>query len=63
MVQGLYCSGLLKKLTLLSVWVNRIREKRGFNRAVVTLANKLLRISWVIIARNELYLPAAMKNQ
>ncbi|EBT2498008.1 IS110 family transposase, partial [Salmonella enterica] len=42
----------------LSVWVYRIREKRGFNRAVVALANKLLRIAWVIIARNERYLPA-----
>ncbi len=40
------------------MWVNRIREKRGFNRAVVALANKLLRIARVIIARNEMYLPA-----
>ncbi|MEW5494360.1 transposase [Enterobacter cloacae] len=52
-----------EKTDPLSVWVNRIREKRGFNRAVTALANKLLRISWVIIARNELYLPVAMKNQ
>ncbi|TXE51908.1 IS110 family transposase [Serratia ureilytica] len=52
-----------EKTDLLSVWVNRIREKRGFNRAVVALVNKLLRISRVIIARNELYLPAALKNQ
>ncbi|HFW3716059.1 TPA: IS110 family transposase, partial [Salmonella enterica subsp. enterica serovar 6,7:y:-] len=46
------------KTDSLSVWVYRIREKRGFNRAVVALANKLLRIAWVIIARNERYLPA-----
>ena len=52
-----------EKTDPLSVWVNRVREKRGFNRAVIALANKLLRISWVIIARNELYLPAVMKNQ
>lgn len=45
------------------VWVNRIREKCGFKRAVIALANKLLRISWVIIARNELYLPAVVKNK
>ncbi len=47
-----------EKTDSLSVWVNRIREKRGFNRAVVALANKLLRIARVIIARNEMYLPA-----
>ncbi|MCO1605665.1 IS110 family transposase [Escherichia coli] len=52
-----------EKTDSLSVWVNRIREKRGFNRAVVALANKLLRIAWVIIARNEMYLPATKQNQ
>lgn len=46
----------------LSVWVNRIREKRGFNRAVVALANKLLRIAWVIIARHEVYSPVMAKK-
>ncbi|EGW86061.1 IS110 family transposase [Escherichia coli] len=45
------------------MWVNCIREKRGFNQAVVALANKLLRIAWAIIARNEMYLPAAKQNQ
>ena len=52
-----------EKTDPLSVWVNRIREKRGFNRAIIALANKLLRISWVIIARNELYSPVATENQ
>ncbi|EPI8363346.1 transposase [Escherichia coli] len=52
-----------EKTDSLSAWVNRIREKRGFNRAVVALANKLLQITWVIIARNEMYLPAAKQNQ
>lgn len=47
-----------EKTDSLSMWGNRIREKRGFNRAVVALANKLLRIAWIIIARNEMYLPA-----
>jgi len=28
---------------------------RGFNKAVVALANKLVRIAWVVIARNETY--------
>ncbi|WP_353884812.1 transposase [Escherichia coli] len=52
-----------EKTDSLSVWVNRIREKRGFNRAVVALANKLLRIAWVTISRNEMYLPATKQNQ
>lgn len=51
-----------EKTAPLSVWINRIREKRGFNRAIVALANKLLRISWVLIARNELYSPVATKK-
>lgn len=53
----------MEKTDPLSVRVNLIAEKRGFNRAVIALANKLLRISLVIIARNEFYLPAEMKNQ
>ena len=47
----------------LSIWVNRISEKRGFNRAVVALANKLLRVAWVIIARHEVYSPVMAKNE
>ena len=43
------------KTDQLSSWVNLVREKRGFNRAVVALANKLIRIVWVIITRNEVY--------
>jgi transposase len=39
----------------LSVWINRLVATRGFNKAVVALANKLVRIAWVIIARNETY--------
>lgn len=50
------------KTDSLSVWVNRIKEKRGFNRAVVALANKLLRIAWVIIARHEVYSAVMAKN-
>jgi hypothetical protein len=42
------------KTDQLSSWVNLVREKR-FNRAVVALANKLIRIVWVIITRNEVY--------
>ncbi len=41
----------------LSRWINRLVTTRGFNKAVVALANKLMRIAWVIVARNETYKP------
>ncbi len=42
----------------LSRWVTRLRQQRGTNIATVALANKLLRIAWVIITRGERYNPA-----
>lgn len=51
-----------EKTDPLSVWVIASGEKRGFNRAVIVLANTLLRISCVIIARNKLYLPVVTKS-
>jgi len=42
--------------------VNRLVETRGFNKAVVALANKLIRIAWVIVARDERYEPQAMRD-
>ncbi|MCP5167017.1 MAG: IS110 family transposase [Pseudomonadales bacterium] len=39
----------------LSRWINKVRAARGFNRAVVALANKLARIGWAILARNTVY--------
>jgi transposase len=36
----------------LSDWINRLRERRGFNRTVVALANKLARIGWAVLAHN-----------
>jgi len=44
----------------LSVWIRQLVERRGFNKAVVALANKLVRIAWVIICRGETYRPALM---
>jgi transposase len=41
----------------LSQWINRLVATRGFNKAVVALANKLVRIAWVIVARGESYSP------
>jgi transposase len=41
----------------LSQWVMHLKQTRGHNKAVVALANKLVRIAWVIIARGETYQP------
>ena len=39
----------------LSLWVNRIRAQRGFNKATVALSNKLARIGWAVLANNTVY--------
>jgi transposase len=39
----------------LSRWVNRIRAERGYNKAVVALANKLARIGWAVLAHHTTY--------
>jgi transposase len=41
-----------------SRWAQALIERRGHNRACVAVANKLARIAWVIVARNECYQPA-----
>lgn len=46
-----------RKSDPMSRWINRLVAQRGFNKAVVALANKLVRIAWVIIARDEPYRP------
>ena len=42
----------------LSRWIQRLVASRGFNKAVVALANKLIRMAWVILSRKEHYRPA-----
>jgi transposase len=39
----------------LSLWINKIRAKRGFNKAVVALANKMVRMGWAVLAHNTVY--------
>ncbi len=48
-----------KKTDPLSCWVTQLVNKRGFNKAVIALANKLVRIAWAVVARQESYQPAA----
>ncbi len=38
-----------------SRWLRAVRDRRGFNRAVVAQANKTARMAWVIMARGEEY--------
>ena len=39
-------------------WIRRLQATRGFNRAVVALANKLARIGWAILRHETVYRPA-----
>lgn len=36
-------------------WVNQLRERRGFNRATVAVANKTARIIWAVLRSGEPY--------
>jgi transposase len=38
-----------------SQWVNQLRERRGFNRATVAVANKNARIIWAVLRTGEPY--------
>lgn len=44
-----------KKTDRFSLWAKALEERRGFNRACVAIANKLARIAWVVMAREEEY--------
>lgn len=50
-----------RKADRLSLWIQRLKAERGFNKATVALANKLVRIAWVIIARGECYQPSEQR--
>lgn len=39
----------------LSRWVQNLIDRRGYNKAVVALANKLARIGWAVVTRSEQY--------
>ena len=43
----------LKNRPELAQWVQPIIDRRGFNKAVVALANKMTRIAWVIVTTGE----------
>jgi hypothetical protein len=41
----------------LSRWINRIHKERGWNKAVVAMANKMARMGWAILRYNTSYHP------
>lgn len=43
----------------LSRWVTNLAARRGKHKALIALANKLIRMAWVIVARNDVYRLAA----
>lgn len=49
-----HCSG---KSDPLNQWLQRLVERRGFNKAAVALANKNARILWTMANKNEAYNP------
>lgn len=51
-----------KKQDALSCWITRLVATRGYNKATVALANKLIRMAWVIVARGEVYRPATLTS-
>jgi transposase len=42
-----------------SRWVNTLRQRRGFNKTCVAIANKNARIAWALLAKDEDYRRAA----
>lgn len=44
-----------KKHDPLSLWVMEVVNRRGSNKAVVALANKMIRIAWAIVTREQVY--------
>lgn len=44
-----------KKTDRLSVWFCQLRDRRGYNKAVVALANKLARIGWAVVRTRQAY--------
>ncbi|WP_191321545.1 IS110 family transposase [Camelimonas fluminis] len=41
-----------------SAWLRGVVERRGFNKALVALANKTARIAWALLTRKEIYAAA-----
>ena len=49
----------VRKTDSRSMWVNELRQRRGYNRATVAVANKSARIIWAVLMSGEPYRSAA----
>jgi transposase len=44
-----------RKTTAISIWANRLLERKAARLVTVVVANKMARIAWAVMARNENY--------
>ena len=51
-----------KQSPRLSTWLAQLSSRTHRNVAAVALANKLARIAWAVLAKNESYRPAVSAN-
>ena len=49
----------VRKTDSRSTWVNQLRQRRGYNRATVAVANKNARVVWAVLTSGEPYRSAA----
>jgi len=49
----------VRKTDSRSIWVNELRQRRGYNRATVAVANKNARVIWAVLTSGEPYRSAA----
>jgi transposase len=49
----------VRKTDSRSMWVNELRQRRGYNRATVAVANKNARVIWAVLTSGEPYRAAA----
>jgi transposase len=49
----------VRKTDSRSIWVNQLRQRRGYNRATVAIANKNARVVWAVLTSGEPYHSAA----
>ena len=45
-----------------SCWATALKERRGFNKACVAIANKLARMAWVVLHRGERFKVPVLAN-
>ena len=46
-----------RKPTTVSIWANRLLERKAARLVTVAVANKMARIAWAVMTREECYRP------